>query len=211
MYDVLSQAVEEDAPVTLLITCPPTTLSDLLQKHPELEKGIASLVWMGGAIRAAGNLDPQVIPAEVANPTAEWNAFWDPYGVDWLFRNTSFPIVLFSLDVTDQVPVTEAFMERLELQAASHRYSELVRQSYALTGDQPFYRMWNTVTTAYLPHPEFFAEPEPMELAIETEGYEQGTLRQSAGGRAVDVVLNMADEEAFYDYVLAQFRRDVAR
>jgi purine nucleosidase len=210
-HDVLSEAVEDDAPVTLLITCPITPLSDLLRQHPELEKGVARLIWMGGAIYADGNLDPNTIPAELANPKAEWNAFWDPHGVDWLFRNTSFPIVLFTLDVTDQVPVTEAFMQQLDLQAASHRHSELVHLSYALTSEQPFYRMWNTVTTAYLAHPDFFEAPVPMNLEIETEGYDQGTIRQSPGGRQVDVVLNMADRDAFYEYVLEQFRRDFAR
>lgn len=208
LYDVLSEAAEEDTPVTVLITCPITAFSDLLRQHPELEEGIERLIWMGGAIHVDGNLDPNTIPAEVANPKAEWNALRDPTGVDWIFRNTSIPIVLFTLDVTDQVPVTKEFVQKLELQASSHRYSDLVHQSYALTSDEPFYRMWNTVTTAYLAHPEFFDKPETMNLEIETEGYEQGTIRQSPSGRQVDVVLNLAQKEAFYEYVLEQFKRD---
>jgi purine nucleosidase len=128
--------------------------------------------------------------------------------VDWVFRNTSIPIVLFTLDVTDQVPVTKEFMQKLELQASGHRYSDLVHQGYALISDEPFYRMWNTVATAYLAHPEFFDEPETMDLVIETEGYDQGTIRQNPSGRQVDVVLNLAEKEAFYEYVLEQFRRD---
>jgi purine nucleosidase len=207
LYDVLSQAVEKDSPVTLLVTCPLTPLSDLLKEHPDLEKGIARLVWMGGAIHADGNLDPNTIPAEIANPGAEWNAFWDPPAVDWLFRNTSFPIVMFPLDVTDQAPSTDEFRAELERQAASHQYSDLVHQSYALVRDDPFYEMWNTTTTAYLAHPEFFQEPETMKLEIETEGFDQGTIRQSPGGRQVDVVLNLAQKEAFHVYVLEQFRR----
>jgi purine nucleosidase len=105
------------------------------------------------------------------------------------------------------VPITEEFMKGLEQQAANHRYSDLVHQGYALTSDEPFYRMWNTVTTAYVAHPEFFDEPQTMDLAIETEGYEQGAIRQSPGGRQVDVVLKTPNKGAFYEYVLEQFRR----
>jgi len=211
LHDLLSQAVEADAPVTLLITCPLTPLSDLLEEHPDLEKGIKRLVWMGGAIRVDGNLDPNTIPAAIANPGAEWNAFWDPLAVEWIFENTSFPIVLFSLDVTDQAPITDEFRAELERQAASHQYSDLVHQSYAVLRDDPTYEMWNTTTTVYLAHPEFFEEPETMRLAIETEGFDQGTIRESPGGRKVDVVLDFAQKEAFYEYVLEQFRRDAAR
>ena len=207
LHDLLAVAVERDAPVSILITCPPTTLSDLLREHPELEKGVARLIWMGGAIHVDGNLDPKTIPAEVANPKAEWNAFWDPDGVDWLFQNTSFPIVLFPLDVTDQVPLTENFKDKLERQAVDYRYSDLVHQSYALVGDEPYYEMWNTVTTAYIAHPEFFAEPETMNLAIANDGFEQGAISESVDGREVEVVLDFVDKDAFYDYVLEQFKR----
>jgi len=208
LHDILSEAVTEDAPITVLITCPLTTVSNLLREHPELKKGIARLIWMGGAVEVKGNLDKDTIPAEVANPEAEWNVFWDPHGVNWIFGNTSFPIVLFPLDVTNQVPLTSDFKTKLGKQAVSFRYSTLVQQSYALIINEPFFEMWNTVTTAYLAHPELFDEPTAMKLTIITEGFSQGALRQSPDGRAIDVVLEIAQKEQFYDYVLGQFRRN---
>ncbi len=211
LHELLSRAVEEDTPVTLLITCPLTPLSDVLKEYPDLEKGIARLVWMGGAIHVDGNLDPNTIPAKIANPGAEWNAYWDPLAVDWIFQNTSFPIVMLPLDVTDKAPITDEFRAKLEQQAASHQYSDLVHQSYAMVRDDPYYEMWNTTTTAYLAHPEFFEEPETMRFSIENEGFDQGTIRKSPDGRCVDVVLDFAQKEAFYRYLLEQFRRDVAR
>jgi purine nucleosidase len=209
-YDLLSEAVEEDTPVTLLITCPITALSDLLREHSELESGIEKVIWMGGAINVDGNLDSNTIPEEVANPNAEWNAFWDPYAVDWIFENTSIPIIIFPLDVTDQVPLTDDFMHELSQQAPDYTYSDLVYQSYALTSDEPFYRMWNTAATSYVAQSELFDKPQAMNLEVETEGYDQGAIRQSAGGRRVEVVLNFADKDAFYDYVLEQFKRSYA-
>jgi hypothetical protein len=50
-----------------------------------------------------------------------------------------------------------------------------------------------------------------MHLAIETQGFDQGTIRRQSGGRRVDVVLGLAQKDAFYEYVLEQFRRDSAR
>lgn len=154
-----------------------------------------------------GNLDKNTIPAEVANPEAEWNVFWDPQGADWVFRNTSFPIVLFPLDVTDQARLTKAFEQKLGTQASTFRYSKLVSKGYALTHSEPFYEMWNTVITAYWAHPEFFEQPKVMKLKVVTTGYSQGAIRQSLDGRPVDVVFNITQRERFYDYVLEQFRR----
>ena len=207
LYNLLVKAVESHTPITLLITCPLTTLSDLLKENPDLEDGIAEIIWMGGAINVNGNLDRNTIPAEVANPGAEWNAFWDPYAVDWIFKNTSFPIILFPLDVTDQAPITKDMMETLKERAITSSYSELVYQSYKLTSDEPFFEMWNTLTTSYLAHPEFFGDPITMKLEIETEGSAQGAILKAPNGRQIDVVLNLSDKDGFYDYVLDQFNR----
>jgi len=208
LNEILSAAVKEKTPVTVLITCPITTVSDLLKKNPGLEKGIERLIWMGGAIRVKGNLDKDTIPAEVANSEAEWNVFWDPYGVDWIFNNTSFPIYLFPLDVTNQVPLTQSFKKKLQSQAADFRYSRLTHQSYQLTVDEPFYEMWNTVTTAYLDHPEFFDEPTPLKLNVITGGFNQGALKINPNGRLVNVIFNIQQKERFYEYVLEQFKRN---
>jgi len=75
LYDAVSQAVEADRPLTLLVTSPLTPISDLLKEHPDMGRGIARVVWMGGAVNVPGNLDPSTIPSEIANPGAEWNAF----------------------------------------------------------------------------------------------------------------------------------------
>ncbi|NOY60425.1 MAG: hypothetical protein GXO75_16055, partial [Calditrichaeota bacterium] len=208
LHNLLSEAVEKDSPITILITSPLTTISDLLKKHPELEKGISRLIWVGGAIQVKGNLDKNTIPAEVANPEAEWNVFWDPHGANWIFENTSFPIVLFPLDVTNQASLTKKFKKKLRMQASSFKYSKLVFQSYMLTHNEPFYKMWNTVTTTYLAHPEFFDQTKAMRLIIITEGYDQGAMRQNPNGRSIDVVLNIAKKDQFYDYLLEQFKRD---
>lgn len=208
MVSQLENALKNGEQVTMLVNCPMTTLRNILETRPELTGAISRLIWMGGAINVKGNLDPTTIPVEVANPKAEWNAFCDPHAIEWIFENTQFPITLFPLDVTDQAAITKKFMAELKVQSEEYTYSELAYQSYELVASEAFYDMWDVVTTCYIPHPEFFAPPTPMQLSIVTEDYWQGTLvQEQSGGRTVDVVLELTEPADFYNYVLKQFRR----
>lgn len=207
MATQLADAISRGEQLTLLVNCPLTTLRNVLEQNRELEAAIGRLIWMGGAINVAGNLDPTPIPPQVANKTAEWNAFCDPFAVDWVFRNTQFPICLFPLDMTNQATIRKDFMERLSVQAKRHPYSLLAYQSYSLVAAESFYDMWDVVTTCYIPHPEFFGPPQTMSLSMVTEGFAQGTLKQTAYGRTVQVLLELTHAKEFYAYVLKQFAR----
>lgn len=209
MRNRLAQAYRNHEKVVILATAPLTPLANILKSNPHLVQTIKELVWMGGAIHVAGNLDPSTIPPEVANPKAEWNAFWDPYAVDWIFHHTQFPITLFPLDVTDQAKLDPTFLLLLKNQALKYRYSALVSSLYGLVDGQPYFEMWNTLTAAYLGRPELFQLPQTMPLEIITEGYWQGAILSKArGGRKVNVILNLKNPADFYAYVLMQLRRD---
>ncbi|MFP3953816.1 MAG: nucleoside hydrolase [Candidatus Acetothermia bacterium] len=150
---VLTEAVEADRPVTLLVNCPLTPLYLVLSQNPELEEGIDKLVWMGGAIDVKGNLgSPPVVPKQVANEKAEWNVFWDPSSTEWIFENTSFPIVEFPLDITNKAQITEKFLSRLKEQGKNFTYSDLAYESYSIItsltkANQSSYEMWDVLTT----------------------------------------------------------------
>jgi purine nucleosidase len=202
--------------VTLLVTCPFTPLSNVLKRRPALKKKIGQIIWMGGAIGVPGNLDPNTVPNPPWNGCAEWNAFWDPASVDWIFRHTTCPIIQFPLDITDQAKITTDFMARLDAQSqAGMRFSTLASQSYGLVSAVPFYDMWDVVTTCWLVNDQynFFAPPTTMKLEIDVElNATQGCIKpkKGRGGRAVQVVLNFAadgGQQRFYDYVAAQFNR----
>ena len=212
---LLEKLLDGCAPdATVLVTCPFTPLSNVLKRRPSLERKIGRIVWMGGAIGVAGNLDPTTVPTPPGNSCAEWNAFWDPESVDWIFRHTTCPIIEFPLDITNQAAITQAFMARLNAQArAGMRYSQLAYQSYGLVASEPFYDMWDVVTTCWLVNEQhkFFEPPTPMTLAIDVElNTTQGCIKQTEGGREVQVVLNFAadgGQQRFYDYVATQFNR----
>jgi purine nucleosidase len=207
MTEQLTEAIACGEKLTMLVNCPMTTLRNVLEQNRQLESAIERLIWMGGAINVPGNLDPTTIPPEVANKTAEWNAFCDPFAIDWVFKNTEFPIYLFPLDVTNQAAITKEFMDQLALQAKDFRYSQLAFQSYELVAAESFYDMWDVLTTCYIPHPEFFKPAETMSLSIITDGFMQGTIEQTECGRAVNVLLELEQPDKFYEYVLEQFKR----
>jgi purine nucleosidase len=207
MTEQLAKAVACGEKLTMLVNCPMTTLRNGLEQNRGLEAAIERLIWMGGAIYVDGNLDPTTIPPQIANKKAEWNAFCDPFSVDWVFKNTKFPIYLFPLDVTDQAAITKSFMEQFGVQAEKFPYSKLAFQSYGLVANEAFYDMWDVLTTCYIPHREFFAPAQTMSLSIVAKGFMQGTLEQTEGGRSVNVLLDLVQPDNFYAYVLQQFKR----
>ena len=190
--------------VTLLATGPLTSLQLVLEAEPALESKLASIVWMGGAIDVPGNLDPATLPAAALNPYAEWNAYWDPFAVDWVFRNTSAPIVLAPLDVCDAAPISAGFLARLR--ASSSPLAQLTGEAYAMVADQPFYRLWDVVAACAALAPELFGPAVPMRLACETWGPEQGRTRRDPEGRLVDVLTGLR-ADAFYDFVVERLSR----
>lgn len=191
--------------VTLLCLCPATPIADLLKRRPDLESKVEHMIWMAGAVDVAGNLDPSTLP--IANPYAEWNVFWDPDAGQWLLANTQFPITLFPLDVTDTVPVSKDFMSRLLVQGKTYRYSDLAVQSYALVSDEPFYDMWDVVTTCYISRPDLFEPPQQRNIEIVTMGDKEGAMIPDNTMRPIDVIMKLKDPDAYYDYVLQQFAR----
>jgi len=172
LVSLLKDAYDNDERITLLVHCPLTPIAECLQINPELESVIDRMIWMGGALGdQPGSLDPNTLPSVVANPKAEWNAFWDSTAVSWILANTSFPITMFPLNVTDQAKLTQAFKNTLYQQANTSTYSRLAYECYSVVKDEPFFEMWNVSTTCYLTRPELFQEPVTMQLDIITDGY----------------------------------------
>lgn len=197
MAQVLLQAPE---PVTLLITGPLTTLASVLELMPEVESKIHQLVWMGGALDVPGNIEPSIEPGQ--DGSAEWNAYWDPVAAERVWQS-SIPIVLCSLDITNSVPVTSEFVRRLGRQR-HYALSDFSGQCYALVIPQDYY-FWDVLATAYLAHPEFFQTRE-VETVIVTTGPSQGRTQVKPGGRQIRA-LHKVDLVRFYEYILQQWAR----
>ncbi len=205
---LLRKAIDTQTPVTLVCTASLTTLYHVFHADPELEAGVEHLLWMGGAIRVLGNLDPKTIPAVIANPAAEWNVFSDPFAAQWVLNHPGRPyrVTVVPLDVTNQASFTTDFETKLTEQSKTSRLSALASQSYALVDAGAYSEMWDVCTVCYLAHPEFYSAPVSMQLQIVQDGFYQGNIKPADHGVPVDVILDLVDRPGFYDYVLEVFR-----
>lgn len=188
----LVQALEScgDRGLTILATGPLTQLQLVLERRPQLEGRIREIVWMGGAVDVAGNLEPETLPGVPVGQRAEWNAYWDPFAVDWIFANTSVPLIVVPLDVSDQARLSAEFLDGLQEAAKRSTAARLARDAYQLVLDQPMYRLWDMTAVCFALHPEFFEEPQGTQLSIEVWGIEQGALSRSPPGREARLVQN---------------------
>ena len=203
---VLRQALEKDTMVTVLVTAPITALKQVLEANPELKSAIGRIVFMAGAVDVPGNLDPKTIPEQIANKKAEWNIFWDPKAVDWIFRNTETEIILLPLDVTNKAKVSKHFRSKLKKQQKEYPCSKIAYQGYQPTLDEPYFRLWNSAAACYIGGAKYFSDPRPVRLNVETMGFMQGALKRDASGRKVLVVFDFADLNGFYDFFVSLLR-----
>jgi purine nucleosidase len=197
MARLLKEAAE---PVTILETGPLTTIAAALDIDPGLESNIKEIVWMGGALNVPGNVDRIVEGGQ--DGSMEWNVYWDPIGADQVWR-TSIPITLCPLDLTNNVPITPAFVKRLSRQR-QYPISDLAGMCYALVLHQDYFA-WDVLTTAYVGKPDMFQLRE-WETVIITDGPSQGRTLVQPGGRKIKA-LDRVDLEQFYEYIFKQWSR----
>ncbi|OKH24360.1 nucleoside hydrolase [Chroogloeocystis siderophila] len=197
MVRVLLDAPE---PVTLMVTGPLTTVAVALDTAPEIEAKIAKIVWMGGALNVAGNVEKSLEAGQ--DGSAEWNVYWDPISAARVWQ-TQIEIIMCPLDLTNTVPVTSEIVYQMGKQR-HYPLSDLVGQCYALVIPQDYY-FWDVLATAYLAHPEFY-ELREWETEIVTSGISQGRTKITPGGRKV-WAMDKVDKSSFYGYILQQWQR----
>lgn len=88
---------------------PLTTVAIALEKAPEIEKKIAKIVWMGGALNVPGNVEKGIEP--IQDGSAEWNVYWDAVSAAKVWE-TQIEIMMCPLNLTNQVPVTSDLVQK---------------------------------------------------------------------------------------------------
>ena len=197
MVRVLREATK---PVTLMVTGPLTTVATALDKATEISAKIEKIVWMGGALNVAGNVEKSLEAGQ--DGSAEWNVYWDPISTERVWRS-QIEIIMCPLDLTNNVPVTSDIVYKMGRQR-HYPISDLAGQCYALVIPQDYY-FWDVLATAYLAHPEFYQLRE-WETQIITNGLSQGRTKIVPGGRPV-YAMDTVDKERFYSYILQQWAR----
>lgn len=93
--------------LTLITLGPLTNLAWALEADPAPVRRLRSVISMGGAIAAPGNV----------TPAAEFNVFVDPHAAQRVFQS-GLPITLVPLDVTTQVALSREAIHALAADAA---------------------------------------------------------------------------------------------
>ncbi|WKN31599.1 nucleoside hydrolase [Porifericola rhodea] len=205
---IISQLMQCEEPVSYLMTGPCTTFVNALRKEPAIKDKISEIVWMAGAVDVHGN-----VRTYTHNGSAEWNVYWDPAGAQWLIEQ-NLPLTIVPLDATNHVPVTFDFLEQM---ASQHEYdvSYMASFCWAITvntipGYDYLYHMWDVLAAAVVTRKDIFTV-EKMELEIAQKLPNQGeTIAKPGSGSWVNVVTDASKDE-FYNYLLAQSRKNFVR
>jgi inosine-uridine nucleoside N-ribohydrolase len=195
---LMTETADDVDGLRILTLGPLTNLADALDSHPQLAQRLESVYAMGGAVFVPGNLQFAGPPD---NDVAEWNIYVDPTAAQAVI-DAGIPVRLISLDGTNQVPVTQAFAERVRQEATGPGALMLAE----LFAGHPFmtdgsYFLWDPLAAALAAgHPlgSFGAARVDVE---EAEGPEVGFTRPVDGTPNVEY-LSSADRAAAEDVLL---------
>jgi pyrimidine-specific ribonucleoside hydrolase len=202
---IQSVLVEADQPITLLTLGPLTNPGEALEAHPELAAEIERIYIMGGAVGVPGNVGPST--PEIDNQVAEWNIYADPHSANLVLRSGA-AITLVPLDATNFVPVSMAFLNRLEgnraTPAAQLAYDLMAaRRDMVLSGTASF---WDILTAATLLDGSLASYKIGGVVVEEAEGPSSGQTRLDENGPRASYAV-WADRARFEDHFLQALQR----
>jgi pyrimidine-specific ribonucleoside hydrolase len=179
--------------IDVLALGPLTNVGAALQASPDLVDKIDMIYIMGGALDVPGS----GISRE--NSSAEWNFYVDPYAARLVFESGA-PITLVPLDATNEVPVTQDFLETFDL-ARQTQEADFVYNVLAANGEsieQGWYYFWDPLAAAILTDENLVSLQSEYVTVIDDVGRHSGrTVVDSEGSQIF--VATQPDGAAFED------------
>lgn len=199
----LGAAAEQS--VTLVLTGPLTNIATAIRQSPDIVRGIAEIVLMGGARREGGNY----------TPSAEFNIFVDPHAADAVLK-CGRPITALGLDLTHQLTATRDRRDRVCALANDAGRAVCGMLDYLSRHDPTMHDaagapLHDPCTCAWLLAPDLFTG-RLCHVAVETRS--ELTMGHTAvdfwhvtdGPRNVNWI-HHADADGFYDLLTERLRR----
>lgn len=180
-------------PLTVVTTGPLTNIAKVLENNPELKEKIQEFIIMGGAVSVKGNVEE---PGH--DGSAEWNVYADPAAFKTIL-DTRLPIKLISLDLTNEMPVTKDFLQRLEAQAEKSKASALAAKLWSLVKGFDYY-FWDTITAAVAIEPGLFTFKD-VKIDVSTSGKNMGRTSQALFGKKVQLATQV-NKQGFEELLL---------
>ncbi len=185
--------------VTIIALGPLTNVAIALEAEPSIKNKIDEILLMGGAIDVPGNVG---LESDIPNYVAEWNIWVDPHAADIVF-GSALPIRMVALDATNQVPQTQAFLDRLEGVMTSPEALLL----YNMT--TPGLYFWDQLTVVALTNPEVVTlEEHCIEIILDLENHEGQTNSTEYGCTNAQVAVS-ADASTFEDLFIGHINGDL--
>jgi inosine-uridine nucleoside N-ribohydrolase len=189
--ELLTEALDPGG-VTVLTLGPLTNLADAFRADADLAGDVSSVVVMGGAVDAPGN----VFDEGVDPPLAEWNVYVDPTAAAEVLGSGA-PVTMVGLDATSEVPITGDFLELLRInshtESASLALTLLENNPLVYSGEAYF---WDPLAAAVVVDPGLVTT-ETTPISVTTgDRPDSGQTARNAGGDPVTVALD-ADAAAF--------------
>jgi purine nucleosidase len=181
-------------PITICAIGPLTNIALALVQHPDVAKGIARIVAMGGAFTALGH----------RTPWAEFNVYADPHAAE-IVHGAGIEIVALPLDVTFQALFTAEHIASFARTggAVGRALADLLttydRSDIARFG-RPGGPIHDAMTIAWLLQPELF-KGRPAAIGVQvtgqTAGYTYADYRGKTERAARATIIDSVDEAGF--------------
>jgi inosine-uridine nucleoside N-ribohydrolase len=161
--DAMAAAIEQNpGRITILALGPMTNVALLLRLHPDLERKIQRIVFMGGNVHVPGN----------ASAAAEFNFWFDPEAAQAVLRSRIPEKVMFSLDICNRAVLDKARFDEIVAArtAVTERYKEDYGQRYPgfLKNPNATGFLWDELAAAWLLDTGFVTKSETAWLDIDT-------------------------------------------
>jgi purine nucleosidase len=191
---IIREIMARPGEVTLVATAPLTNVALAVRKEPRIAQAVREVIIMGGALRVDGN----------TTSVAEFNFYVDPHAAH-IVLNSGMPITLLPWDITRDVLLTRADVDRLLriespvtrfISEATSFYIEFHLACFGFAGcsiNDPA-----ALALAFLPD---LARTQPMHVDVEF------TSELSAGKSVIGYVGDLGRPPAAYD----QFGFDSSR
>jgi len=157
---LVSEIERHAGEITILELGPMTNLALALRLRPEIETRIQRLVFMGGNLRAPGNV----------TTSAEFNFWFDPEAARIVLRSRIPKKIMFGLDICNTAPIHKSEFDQIA--AVRTPITELYREDlgnrypgFLKHADAVGY-LWDSLAAAYLLDPAFVTRSETHYLDV---------------------------------------------
>lgn len=186
---IAETAAAEKNKITLLAFGPLTNVALALAKDGKLKDHVARVSVMGGAVHVPGNL---CCGAETGfSMTPEFNIWADPVAAQASFQGFGTLLELVSLDATQSVPVTKAFLQKI---AGDHQTKEAnvvagiaVSKSFVDGAAGGFLYWWDPLNAVSAMTPGLVEFKEEGVTVVVQKGADIGQTKPAEGGVKVRV------------------------